>query len=49
MALVLVAALGASFKTTHWWVSLFPGVAIMPVVMAMNLMGDWLDPKQRKV
>ncbi|MCY4559552.1 MAG: ABC transporter permease [Chloroflexi bacterium] len=36
-----------------WWVSLFPGLAIMLVVLSMNLLGDWLrdrlDPKQRQV
>ncbi len=36
-----------------WWVSLFPGIAIMVTVMSMNLLGDWLrdrlDPKQRQV
>ena len=44
---------GRELIITHWWVSLFPGVAIMLVVMSMNLMGDWLrdrlDPKQRQV
>ena len=34
-----------------WWVSLFPGVAILLVVLSMNLSGDWLrdrlDPKLR--
>ena len=36
-----------------WWVALFPGLAIMLVVLSMNLLGDWLrdrlDPKQRQV
>ena len=36
-----------------WWVSFFPGLTIMLVVLSMNLMGDWLrdklDPKQRQV
>lgn len=35
-----------------WWVSFFPGVAILLVVMAINLVGDWLrdrmDPRQRQ-
>ncbi len=34
-----------------WWVSLFPGLAILLVVLSMNLSGDWLrdklDPKLR--
>jgi peptide/nickel transport system permease protein len=37
---------------TAWWVSLFPGVAILLVVLALNLLGDWLrdflDPKLRQ-
>ena len=44
---VLIASQGG------WWVSLFPGLAIMLVVLCMNLLGDWLrdrlDPKQRQV
>jgi len=32
-----------------WWVSLFPGLAILLVVMAINILGDWLrdrlDPR----
>jgi peptide/nickel transport system permease protein len=34
-----------------WWVSLFPGLAILLVVLSMNLSGDWLrdklDPRLR--
>ncbi|MEZ4639768.1 MAG: hypothetical protein R2856_33225 [Caldilineaceae bacterium] len=34
-----------------WWVSTFPGLAILSVVMASNLMGDGLrvalDPRMR--
>jgi peptide/nickel transport system permease protein len=34
-----------------WWVSFFPGVAILLAVMGINLLGDWLrdvlDPRQR--
>src|SRR5438477_5520318 len=33
-----------------WWVSFFPGVAILMTVMGINLVGDWmrdvLDPRQ---
>ena len=36
-----------------WQLSLFPGVAIVLVVLSFNLLGDWLrdrlDPKQRNV
>ncbi len=35
-----------------WWLSLFPGIIITVVVMAFNLLGDWLrdflDPKLRR-
>lgn len=35
-----------------WWVSFFPGLAIFVVVMAFNLLGDWmrdhLDPRLRQ-
>ena len=38
---------------TAWWVSMFPGLAIMLTVLALNLLGDWLrdhlDPKLRNV
>jgi peptide/nickel transport system permease protein len=36
-----------------WWLSLFPGVAITIVVLALNFFGDWmrdtLDPKLRRL
>ena len=39
--------------SSGWWVSFFPGLTIMLVVLSMNLMGDWLrdrlDPKLRQV
>ena len=35
-----------------WWVSFFPGLAILLVVLSLNLMGDWLrdflDPKLKQ-
>ena len=44
---------GREFVTSAWWVSLFPGLAILLVVLAFNLMGDWLrdtfDPKLRQL
>src|SRR5437899_3741689 len=44
---------GREFVTRAWWVSLFPGLAILMVVLAINLLGDWLrdtmDPKLRQV
>lgn len=43
---------GRGYVETAWWVSVSPGVAIMLVVFAFNLFGDWLrdtlDPKLRQ-
>jgi peptide/nickel transport system permease protein len=37
----------------YWWLTLFPGLAIMLVVLAANLLGDWLrvklDPQLRQL
>ena len=34
-----------------WWLAVFPGLAIMLTVLAMNILGDWLrdflDPRLR--
>ena len=36
-----------------WWISTFPGIAIMMTVMSLNLFGDWLrdklDPRLRQL
>jgi len=44
---------GRDFVTSAWWVSFFPGFAILLVVLAFNLLGDWLrdtlDPKLRQL
>ena len=44
---------GRSFVTDAWWLSFFPGLAILLTVLSMNLLGDWLrdklDPKQRNL
>ena len=44
---------GRDFVTTAWWVSVLPGLAILLVVLAFNLLGDWLrdtlDPKLRQL
>jgi ABC-type dipeptide/oligopeptide/nickel transport system permease subunit len=29
-----------AFLTTHWWLAVFPGVAIASTVLAFNLIGD---------
>jgi peptide/nickel transport system permease protein len=40
---------GRNYVDTLWWISVFPGIAIMLVVLSFNLFGDWLrdvlDPK----
>ena len=45
-----MVAEGRDLVAAAWWVLLFPGPAIMLVVLSMNLLGDWprdrLDPKQ---
>jgi peptide/nickel transport system permease protein len=49
----LMIADGRELIVTAWWVSMFPGMAIMLTVLALNLLGDWLrdhlDPKLRNV
>jgi peptide/nickel transport system permease protein len=44
---------GREFVTSAWWVSSLPGLAILLVVLAFNLLGDWLrdtlDPKLRQL
>ena len=43
---------GKKVITNMWWISLFPGLAITIVVLALNFFGDWLrdtlDPKLRR-
>jgi ABC-type dipeptide/oligopeptide/nickel transport system permease subunit len=42
---------GRSFMSTAWWLSTFPGLALMIMVMAINLFGDGLrdalDPRMK--
>ena len=44
---------GRSLIIVAWWISLFPGLAIVLTVLSMNLLGDWLrdklDPKLRQL
>ena len=44
---------GRQYVRTAWWISVFPGLAIMFVVLSINLLGDWLrdrlDPKLRQL
>ncbi len=41
-----------STDLSKWWVSILPGIAILSVVLAFNLLGDavrdWLDPRTRQ-
>ena len=45
--------LAGGFSTGSWWISTFPGVAIVLTVMSLNLFGDWLrdklDPRLRQI
>ena len=48
-----MVAEGRDYVTGAWWVSFFPGVAIVLVVLSANLIGDWirdaLDPRLKNV
>ena len=43
--------IGREYLNTAWWVSIFPGVALMLTILAVSLIGDWLrdvlDPTLR--
>ena len=45
--------LAGGFSSGSWWISTFPGVAIVLTVMSLNLFGDWLrdklDPRLRQL
>jgi peptide/nickel transport system permease protein len=44
-----MAADGRQYIRSAWWISVFPGLAILLVVLSFNLIGDWLrnrlDPR----
>lgn len=44
-----ILADGRQYIDTAWWICLFPGIAIMLIVLSANLLGDWLrdflDPR----
>lgn len=46
-----IAADGRDYLQTAWWISTFPGLAIVIAVLGINLFGDWLrdelDPRMR--
>ena len=43
---------GRDYLTTAWWISTMPGIAITLVILAVNMVGDWLrdlfDPHSRR-
>jgi peptide/nickel transport system permease protein len=43
---------GRTYVQSAWWVTVFPGIAIMFTVLGLNLLGDWLrdylDPMRKK-
>lgn len=47
----LMVAEGRAFIATSYWISLFPGLAIVLTVLSVNLFGDWLrdalDPRRK--
>jgi len=49
----LLVSDGRQLLTSAWWLSFFPGLAILLTVLSVNLFGDWLrdrlDPKQRTI
>lgn len=48
----VMVADGRDQVVTAWWLTFFPGLAILVVVLSLNLFGDWLrdvlDPKIRQ-
>jgi peptide/nickel transport system permease protein len=44
---------GRRLIATSWWVSIFPGLVILGIVLSLNTIGDWLrdrlDPKRRQM
>lgn len=47
----LMVAEGREYIATAYWISLFPGLAIVATVLSLNLFGDWLrdvlDPRRK--
>ena len=44
---------GRAYMGTAWWLTTFPGLAMMLTVLSLNVIGDWLreflDPRMRNV
>jgi len=49
----VMVADGRDILVANWWVSFFPGLAILVAVLSLNLLGDWvrdkLDPRTRQL
>lgn len=49
----VMVAEGRNYIYTDWWISFFPGLAIMLTVLAFNFLGDWFrdrfDPRLRQL
>ena len=49
----LMVAEGRAYVRSAWWMTFFPGLAILLVVTSLNFMGDWLrdrlDPRLRQL
>lgn len=49
----VMIAEGNNYQVDSWWLPVFPGVAILLVVVALNFVGDWLrdrwDPRLRQL
>jgi peptide/nickel transport system permease protein len=47
-----ILAEGRDYMAMGWWITTFPGIAIMLTVLAVNIVGDWLrdmlDPNLRR-
>ena len=47
----LMVSEGRQYITSAYWITLFPGLAILATVLSLNLFGDWLrdtlDPRRR--
>jgi len=50
---LMLAEARTTLLAGQWWLTIFPGLAISVVVLAANLLGDWLriklDPQQRNL
>ncbi len=49
----LMVADGRDYIASAWWISMFPGLAIVITVLGFNFLGDWLrdrfDPKMQQL